>query len=171
MEKEAITEQHRWLQQLVGDWRYESDILMGTEQRETVSGTDRVRALGDFWIISEAEGAMPGGEGTARMVMTLGFDPQKKRFTGTFISSMMSYLWYYDGELDGTGRVLTLESTGPAMSGDGATARYRDVIDISGPAERRFSSYALGEDGKWREFMTARYTRLAADAGTAGQKA
>ena len=42
---------------------------------------------------------MPGG-GTATTMMTLGDDPQKKRFVGTWVGSMMTYLSVYDGELD-----------------------------------------------------------------------
>lgn len=170
--REARTEQHVWLQQLAGAWTFEAEYTMNPDQRVTCFGTDSVRALGDFWIISEAQADMPGG-GPGQMVMTLGFDPRKKRFTGTFIHSMMSYLWHYDGELDGTRRILRLESVGPAMNGEGATARYRDVIEITGPDERRFSSHALGADGKWHQFMSARYTRAAADgsANAAGQNA
>jgi len=159
LNKEPVTEQHRWLQQLVGDWTYESTVTTGPDQRASYTGLDRVRALGEFWIIAEAEGEFPG-EGQARMVVTLGYDPLRKRFAGTFIHSMMSYLWHYDGELDGTRTMLTLESTGPSLNG-GATARYRDVIEIVGPSQRTFRSYALREDGKWIEFMVARYTRVA----------
>jgi Protein of unknown function (DUF1579) len=31
----------------------------------------------------------------------------KKRFVGTWIGSMMTYMWVYDGELDRSERVLT----------------------------------------------------------------
>ncbi len=160
MEKETVTEQHRWLQQLIGDWTYESTVAMGADDTQTFTGTDRVKALGEFWVIAEGEGEFPG-DGPAKMVVTLGYDPLGKRFTGTFIHSMMSYLWHYDGELDGTRRILTLESTGPGMNGVGATARYRDVIEIVDESQRKFSSYTLREDGKWHEFMSARYTRVA----------
>ena len=159
MDKEIVTEQHRWLQQLIGDWSYESTVATGPEQTETYIGMDRVKALGEFWIIAEGEGEFPG-DGPARMVVTLGYDPLHKRFTGTFIHSQMSFLWHYDGELDGTRRVLTLESSGPSMDGAGATARYRDVIEIVDESHRLFSSYALQEDGRWHEFMSARYTRV-----------
>lgn len=160
MENEIVTEQHRWLQQLIGDWTYESTVATGQDDSETYTGTDRVKALGDFWIIAEGAAEFPG-QGMAHMVVTLGYDPRRKRFIGTFIHSMMSYLWHYDGELDGTRRVLTLESAGPSMSGAGATARYRDVIEIVDASQRLFSSYALDEDGKWQAFMQARYTRVA----------
>src|SRR5688572_31098773 len=45
-----------------------------------------LRSLGGLWTVGEGSGDMPGG-GTAKTIMTLGYDPQKKRFVGTFIRS------------------------------------------------------------------------------------
>jgi hypothetical protein len=42
---------------------------------------------------------VPGG-GLARMLMTLGYNPQTRRYTGTWVGSMMTHLWVYDGWLD-----------------------------------------------------------------------
>jgi len=41
---------------------------------------------------------------------------------------MMTNLWIYEGALDGD--VLTLESEGPSMKGDGALGKYRDIIEF-----------------------------------------
>ena len=46
------------------------------------------------------------------MMMSLGFDPQKGRFVGTFIGSMMTHLWIYDGALDASGQALILDAEG-----------------------------------------------------------
>ena len=59
------------------------------------------------------------------MIMTLGYDPQKKRFVGTWIGSMMTYLWVYDGELDASGKVLTLNAEGPNMQVAGANGEVQ----------------------------------------------
>jgi hypothetical protein len=91
--------------------------------------------------------------------MTLGYDAARKRYVGTFIGSMMSHLWLYDGSLDAAGKVLTLDSEGPSFSGDGKMAKYQDIIEIKGRDERTLSSQVLGDDGKWRHFMTATYRR------------
>ena len=58
------------------------------------------------------------------MIMTLGYDPQKKRYVGTWIGSMMTHLWVYDGALDAAGKVLTLDAEGPAWP---ATGRWRST--------------------------------------------
>lgn len=159
MDTEAMTDEHRWLMQLAGSWTCESEASMGPDQpRAVFKGTDKVRALGDFWIVAEGEHEAPGG-GTAQMIMTLGYDPKRGRFRGTFIHSMMSYLWQYDGELDAERKRLTLDSTGPSMSGDGRDVHYRDVIAIVDGEQRTFTSYAQRDNGEWVEFMSSRYRR------------
>jgi hypothetical protein len=105
---------------------------------------------------------MPEG-GSATMLMTLGYDPAKNRYIGTWVGSMMSHMWLYEGELDSSGKVLTLNAEGPDMS-PGATAgkltRYKDVIEIKAADHRSLTSHCLGDDGKWQEFMTAHYRRV-----------
>ncbi|MGH8728980.1 MAG: DUF1579 domain-containing protein, partial [Burkholderiales bacterium] len=107
--------EHEWLQKLVGEWTYESDCSMGPgKPNEKFKGTESVRSLGGLWILAEGRGEMPGG-GAATMLITLGYDPQRKRYVGTWIGSMMTYLWVYDGGLDAAGKVLTLNAEGPDM--------------------------------------------------------
>ena len=151
--------EHQWLQQLVGEWTYEAEA-MGEPGKpaEKCGGTERVRSLGGLWVVAEGEGKMPGGA-PASMIMTLGYDPERKRFVGTWIGSMMTQLWVYDGALDGTERVLALEADGPSMAGDGKIAKYRDAIELKSANERVLASSVLGEDGKWTQFMTAHYRR------------
>ena len=101
---------------------------------------------------------MSGGD-KSKSLMTLGYDPEKKRFVGTWLGSTMTYLWVYDGELDAAERVLTLNAEGPSMAGDGTTAKYQDVIELVSDDHRLFRSRVLGDDGQWNEFMTADYRR------------
>jgi hypothetical protein len=95
------------------------------------------------------------------MIMTLGYDPQTKRFVGTWIGSMMTHLWIYDGALDAAERVLALESDGPSMAGDGSMARYCDAIEFRSDDHRILTSSVRGDGGTWRPFMTAHYRRKA----------
>ena len=152
-------EQHRWLQKLVGDWTVEFEASMGPGQPTfTHTGSERVRAFGDLWIIAEGEGAMPDGT-QMQSVMTLGYDPQKQRFVGTWIGTPMANLWVYEGELDPSKRTLSLYSEGPSMAGEG-TARYKESIEFESDDHRIFRSQMEGEGGKWQEpLMTAQYRR------------
>ena len=151
--------EHKWLQQLVGDWITEAECSMGPGQPSTKSyGIERVRMVGDLWMVGEGQGEMPGG-GTATMIMTLGYDVQKKKYLGTWIGSMMTHMWHYDGEMDASGRILTLSAEGPSMAGDGTMAKYQDIIEIKSENHRTLSSRVLGPDGTWNHFMTAHYRR------------
>jgi hypothetical protein len=149
-----------WLQRLVGDWTIEGETAAGpVHPASTFAGTQSVRALGRSWVVAEGKGEMPGCGGEATTLMTLGYDPANGRFVGTWVGSMMSHLWVYDGALDDDGRVLTLDTEGPNCTADGGTARFRDVIEFADDDLRTLSSYMLGPDGEWSRFMTARYRR------------
>ncbi|HEY7648502.1 MAG TPA: DUF1579 domain-containing protein [Methylomirabilota bacterium] len=151
--------EHQWLHRLVGEWTYEGEATMEPGKApDRFKGTESVRSLGGLWILAEGQGEMPGS-GTETMVLTLGYDPQKKRYLGTWIGSMMSHLWVYDGALDAAGKVLTLDADGPDMAGTGKMAKYRDVIELESDDHRILTSHALGDDGKWNRFMTAHYRR------------
>lgn len=152
--------EHHWLQKLVGEWTYAAECDMGPDQPPAKpTGSEVVRSLGGLWVLCEGQGEMPGG-GLANTLMTIGYDPRTKRFVGTWIGSMMAHLWLYEGTLDAAGKTLTLEAEGPSMTGDGRTARYRDVIELKGDAERVLTSYLLGDDGEWHRFLTANYVRV-----------
>ena len=151
--------EHRWLEKLVGDWTYEVEASMAPGQAPMkVTGTESVRSLGGLWTIAEGQGDMPGC-GPSTTIMTLGYDPLKKRFVGTFIASMMTNMFTYSGTLDAKEKVLTLETEGPSMSDPGKMAKYRDIIEIKSDDERTLTSRVLRDDGKWHRFMSATYKR------------
>lgn len=163
MKTEAQRE-HQWLTQLVGEWTYEGEAATGPDKpTEKFQGTESIRSIGDLWILCEGQGVMPDGN-KATMLMTLGYDPQKKLFVGTWLGSMMTYLWVYEGTLDDTERMLMLNSVGPDMApsdelGSSKTANYRDVIEVKSPDHRILTSHKLNDSGQWTQFMTARYQR------------
>jgi len=159
MQEVRKTKEHAWLQKLVGEWTGEGDCEMGPDQpRQKWEVTETIRAIGEVWVQGESQGTMPDGSASL-MLITLGFDPDKGRFVGTFIGSMMTHLWLYDGELDAAGRVLTLSAEGPSMLGDGKLAKYQDIVEVMGDDERTLSSQIQMPDGTWHRFMTSRYRR------------
>lgn len=152
--------QHEWLSRLVGRWTSEAKCSAGSDQPpETFRGTEVVRSLGGLWILCEGEGDMPGG-GKALSVITLGFDPAQSRFVGTFIASVMTHLWVYNGSLDATGKVLTLDAEGPDWSNDNKLAKYHDIITIVDDDHRMLTSEKLNDDGTWTQFMESHYHRV-----------
>ncbi len=151
--------EHQWLQKLIGEWSYETEVMMEPDQSPVKStGTETVRSLGELWVLAEGQGEMPGC-GSATTLITLGYDPQKQRYVGTWIGSMMTYLWVCDGELDASETVLTLNSDGPAMTGDEQLGKYKDIIEFKNDDHRVMTSHMLRDDGQWQHFMTAHYWR------------
>jgi len=151
--------EHQWLQTLVGEWTSEAEATMEPgKPPERFKGTETVRSLGGLWILAEGQGEMPGC-GHATTLLTLGYDPQKKRYVGTWVGSMMTHLWVYDGVLDAAEKVLTLDAEGPSMADHSVMATYRDVIERASDDHRILTSHVRGDDGTWHQFMTAHYRR------------
>ncbi|MGO4171174.1 DUF1579 domain-containing protein [Bosea sp. TAF32] len=153
--------EHEWLHQLVGAWTAEMTCSMGPGQPPTTStGAETVRSLGGLWTLGEGEGTCPDGTPVTSL-MTLGFDPARGRFVGTFVASMMTMIWRYYGALSADDKSLVLDTEGPSMAGDGSTAKYQDIITFLSPDHRTLTSRALGADGQWTEFMATHYRRIA----------
>src|ERR671914_871581 len=111
--------EHQWLQRFIGEWTFEGEAMMEPGQPPAkFTGTESVRSLGDLWFLAEGQGEMPGG-GTATTLVTLGYDSQKQRYVGTWIGSMMTHLWVYDGTLDAAGGGVAPLGGGPPHGGGG----------------------------------------------------
>jgi hypothetical protein len=154
----APEKEHQWLQQLVGEWEAESEAILAPGQPPMkCQGTESVRAIGGLWTVAETKNDFQGMQVTG--VMTLGYDPQKKKYVGTWIDSMTNYLWKYEGALDEEGKILTLETEGPGHGDPGKLARFRETFEIKGQDHKVFTSSIQGEDGKWFTFLTTHYRR------------
>ena len=150
--------EHEWLKQFVGEWTFSSECDMGPDKpRETFTGRERVSMLGPFWVLFEGEGEMIGG-GTGLTRMTLGYDPAKG-YLGTWVGSMMPFMWVYAGELSEDESVLTLVTEGPNFSGEGMST-YHDVVTVVSENERTLTSRVKNDDGSWKEFVWVRYRRV-----------
>ncbi|MDE1997169.1 MAG: DUF1579 domain-containing protein, partial [Rhizobiaceae bacterium] len=104
------------------------------------------------------EGTMPGG-GAAATLLTLGYDPDRGKYIGTWIGSMMNHMWIYEGNLHEDGRTLVLETNGPDFEHEGQSATYREAITFINDNERTFTSSVRQPDGSWTAFMVANYRR------------
>lgn len=152
--------EHRWLEKLVGTWSATSTLSAEPGAApKTYRGTEKVRSLGGLWIVAETQSEMPGGT-TGEMVMTLGYDPDQGHYMGTWVGSMMNWLCVYEkGEVDASGRKLSLYSKGPSMTGEGGTRNYRDVIECIDDDTRTLIGQVQNERGEWEDMMKVDYRR------------
>lgn len=154
--KPEIAAEHAWLKKFVGTWTFEGTCDMGPGQPpHTMTGTETGRMLGETFVAV----AVDGSDGTHAWAMTLGFDPARRRFVGNWVGSMMTHQWVYDGALDGN--TIVLECDGPNFSDPTKTGRYLDAHEFVDADHRILHASTLGDDGRWREFMTTHYRRKA----------
>jgi hypothetical protein len=163
--------EHHWLEKLVGDWRIEG-MMMGPAGNETTKGQETVRSLDGLWFIAEGEGEMPGGnKGTT--ILALGYDTNQGKYVGSFIGSMMTHQWVYEGELDEEERKLTLDTVGPEFSEKGEMGTrlvpYQDTIEFVDDNHRVLKSHSRGKDGKWQQFVEMHYYRTG-DGGRSSRR-
>lgn len=154
MEMPKPQAEHGFLQKLVGTWEVTAKDMTGDDP-----WTEVVRSLHGIWFVAEGTGNMPGG-GAATTVLTLGFDPAKGKYVGSWIGSMMSHMWVYEGEVSADGTTLSLYTSGPDFADPGKTGEYREQIVFADDDHRIFTSCARQADGSWNQFMEARYTRM-----------
>lgn len=147
------TKEHEWLQKFVGNWNSETSIYMesGKPPLKT-QGTETVKSLGGFWIVSEGKSEMMGQPFLFNL--TLGYDADAKAYTGTWVDSMNGYLWKYSGSVDASGTKLTLESEGPCPMEPGKLSKFKEVTEFKSDTERTFTSSIQGADGKWTTMAT-----------------
>jgi hypothetical protein len=142
----APVKEHEWLKQLEGEWESEYEAFMpGATDPMKGKGTESAKMMGGFWLIGNGTGEMMGM--TMKSILTLGYDPGKKKYIGTWVDSMTSHLWNYEGTVDSTGKILTLETEGPCMMKPGTT-KFREVTEIKDKDNKTFTSSML-DDGKW----------------------
>ena len=157
MQPPAPQLEHQWLERMAGEWTFTTECSMGPGQPPmTGAGTDTTVSLGGLWVISEWK--QPGPDGTPMTSrMTIGYDPARGKYVGSFVASCMTHHWIYEGEREGD--VLTLNADGPSFTDP--TAKYQDIWELTADGRRLLRSRAQLPDGTWAEFMRAEYTRAA----------
>jgi hypothetical protein len=113
--------------------------------------------LGGFWLVTESEADMMGM--TINSIQTIGYDTAKQKYVGTWVDSMMNYMWQYEGTVDAGGKKLTLEAEGPNFLAEGKTTKFRDAYEFKSPDHIVVTSSMLGDDGNWIDFMTGNLRR------------
>ena len=157
-EASPSTKEHEWLEKFVGEWTSSSEYSPGPGLPSiSCKGVTKVHKLGGLWIVGESESTM--GEIKVSSVITLGYDPAKKKYVGTWVDSFNNHLWKYEGEVDSTGKVITLEAEGPDFTNPGKTTLFRDVYEFKSDDHKVLSSQVKGPDGAWTTFMTMDYRK------------
>lgn len=151
--------EHAWYNSLLGHWEFEHECVSGPDLPPTKSrGKLKATSMGGLWVLLDCSGDAPDGSPWTSQ-FTLGFDPVRGKFVGTFIASMMTHLWIYEGELEPDGRTLVMNVEGPRFDGKG-TAHYQDCFEVVNQDHWILRSRIKGDDGQWIPFMEGHHHRI-----------
>lgn len=154
------TKEHKLLEQFAGKWISEAKAAMAPGQEPIVcKGAETGRMMGGLWLVAMGEAEMPDGQKGESMI-TLGYDPAKKCYVGTFVCSAQDMMWEYTGKFDETGKKLILSTEGPSMLETGKTAKYEETMELVDANHKTFTSKILMPDGKWMELVKVTYERM-----------
>jgi hypothetical protein len=148
--------EHGLLERLAGEWAFERHSVPtdGSEPEVLGSGTISAEMVGEFFIVSRWAGNVYGWDYQA--LQSLGYDIERKEYTGQWIDSFISYRWELSGLVDEQSGELTLTTSGPAPTGGTTSFRERHRFDSED------SITIIGEmqqDERWVAITSTRLTR------------
>ena len=145
------TKEHEWLKKFVGEWDVETELFMEPgKPAMKVKGLESARMIGGFWVVGETKGEMMGAPFTG--LMTFGYNPEKKKYVGTWVDSHTSTLWQYLGSVDPSGKILTMETEGYCPM-EKQICQFKDTVEFKSNDHRVLTGTKLGKDGKWTTAM------------------
>ncbi len=152
------TKEHEWLKQFEGEWVASSKSVATPDQPSfECQATISNRMLGGFWMVSEAKGEIAGEK--VLSIQQLGYDPQKKKYVGTWIDNAMNHLWHYQGTVDKSGKKLSLVAEGPNFMEGGKITKFRDSYEFKSPDLIVSTAEILDGEGNWVTVMTGETKR------------
>jgi hypothetical protein len=142
----------------VGVWDATIEMTMEAGGKPNVTkGTETNTLLGGRWLISDFKGEMMGMPFQGHSVM--GYDPAKKKYTGTWVDSMSTTSSVLEGTYDPKTKTMTswMESPGP----DGKPVKIRSTSEWKDDDSRIFTMHSPAGQGDEFAMMKITYKRRA----------
>jgi hypothetical protein len=149
--------EHELLRQFEGEW--DCTAKFGEPGKDPVVSQCKESArviAGGLFLVYDVEGEMLGQKFTGHG--TMGYDVQKKKFTGSWIDSMATGVYLVEGTADERGKVFTewMEGADPQS---GAPLKMKMVHEVRDKDSRVLKFFMNGPDGKEIESGTIEYRR------------
>ncbi len=148
--------QHKMLAREVGQWEGVMKMYAGGPDAPPIEMPvveTNTLMEGGLWVISEFETGPFKGRGQ------FGYDPEKKKFVGTWIDNQTMALGILEGTHNDTTGETTYLSTvkNPTTGKDVSTKQVGKIVDDN---HKSFVAYMQADDGKnWDLWMEISYTR------------
>lgn len=72
---------------------------------------------------------------------------------------MTAFMWHYEGTVDASGKVLTLDADGPNFMSAGKMTKFQDIYEFTSENEMVMTSRMQSDDGELIKFMSGTATR------------
>lgn len=149
-------EHHEHMKAFVGTW--EATIQMnapdGTQMEGKGTQTDKL-CCGDLWLTTDFDGEFGGMPFTGHG--TMGYDPEKKKYVGIWVDSMVDYMQHSEGECSDDGKTFTMIVKAKDHE-TGAWTEMKEVSEIVDKDNKTLTFYSkAGEE--WEEIMKIEYKR------------
>jgi hypothetical protein len=118
-------------------------------------GTETNVMLGDLWLIGRFKGDIMGA--SFEGLRQTGFDPEKKKFVGSWVDSKTPYPTHMEGDWNEKTQTMTSIGTGKVKSGN--EMKTRMVATYNKDGSRTSTMYAI-MNGKEMKMMEFHYTRV-----------
>ncbi len=156
--------EHRKVLAGVGEW--EGSVIMnvpGMDEPMEMPCKESIKAIGDFWTTSEFTGNFGGMPFNG--ASTLGYDPVKKKFVGTWIDNQHPYMAMMEGDWDAEKNAIVLHyDMYDTMSGSFLKMR-NETVHADGKYVITF--FQLSDEGE-SEMMRIEMTKKVGEAVEAG---
>jgi hypothetical protein len=143
--------EHEHLKKLEGEW-----IATIKSEGGDSKGTMTVKLeCGGLWAVTDFRSEFMGQPFHGRGFD--GYDPAKKKYVSVWVDSMSTKPMLLEGNLDATGKTLTMKGDGVGM--DGKPAKFQSETKFTDKDHQTFVMSLIGDDGKTTPMMTIEYAR------------
>jgi hypothetical protein len=152
-------EAHKFFEQMVGAWEVKLKVYQAPDAEPLTGRGDMSRkmVLGGRFLMTTYKGEFVGE--TFLGFGYDGYDNHKKKYVSSWIDNNSTALYYSEGELDETGKILTQygESVDPET---GKLKKLKSELSIRSLSMHKLVSYEMNEEDEWVKTMEALFGKL-----------
>ena len=146
--------EHGVLKKDAGTWTASMKMWTGGEEPIEATGIEVNKMIGDLWVSSTFEAEIFGQKFTGSG--TFGYDPEKKKYIGSWVDSMTPYVSHMEGTYDADSKTMTLATKGKDPSG--SPTEGKNVAVYKDKDTRIFTMY-MKQGDKMVKTMEITYKR------------
>ena len=152
----SASEEHKVLKMDEGKWDAKVSVWMeGPDKKPDISSaTETNTMMGDMWSVSEFKATFGGQPFSGHGVF--GYDPEKKKYTGMWVDSMMPTMGLMEGKYDKEKKTMTFMMNGKGMDGKPQKSK---LVTVYKTKDSRVMTMYVEMDGKFVKNMEIAYTR------------